>query len=886
METVLFIAPHLSTGGLPQYLVKKVELLKDTYNIFVVEYDDITGGRLIIQKDRLVNLIGDKLITITANDSKQSLIDLIQKIKPYLIHFEEMPEYFMADHIAAQIYKPDREYKIFETCHDSSFNPDNKRFRPDKFVLVSKYQTDMLGPLNIPSEVVEYPIEYKERPDRTTILNNLGLDPSYKHVLHVGLFTPRKNQQEFFEYARRFENDKVIFHSIGNLADNFKFYWEPLLVNKPKNVIIHGEKNNVDDYYSAMDLFLFTSRGTVNDKETMPLVIREAISWNIPTLIYNLPVYQNYFDKFESVHYLNFDNFDDNVRLIDTMLPDRDKTVVIISAYPTTKSGIDLTLKSILSAKEHGFDVILTSHAKVSEKIQSAVDYLIYDSNNILTFHDYYNRGWFSGDDYNMELYLTGENNHIYHGPAVYTNYYNGIGLAKTLGYKNAICQNFDMNITDNSVYFKLISGLNEKKAVFNKTIGNEGNCLRTVMFATNIEFFSDKFKLITNDRDYNEWKLKVGSESNGLENMFYHTLKNDINEIEILTDSEFYDMLKHCNIDACSLAEYFTVLPTDNPNEFVIWYSTNNSVDNRLSVIQVIQKNGNSTDVILNERINILNETKYYKRIKYNGGEYKIILTEDGVHKKTILIDAEYITNTIKNNGKFHYTKPNKKINVVHLVTDPQNNEREQKSIDSIKSFANDNDIHYTQVLNEIYKDIPPTDNCYRPDDIAMEPGHMKLTPGHYGCYLAHKKGITLPENKDYDIIIVFEGDAVITEDHQVLLNKILGWSGIAKKEILDLVGFGNITTNYKHKTDDIFVGVSAFIPAHAYFINKERLQFVSDKLTDSKWDVFDLWVRGSANLTCGVTDKVYAQQISGYSLLDKKIKNKDNDLKIIYTN
>ena len=33
---------------------------------------------------------------------------------------------------------------------------------------------------------------------------------------------------------------------------------------------------------------LFTSRGNENDKETMPLVIREAISWNLPVLIYKI----------------------------------------------------------------------------------------------------------------------------------------------------------------------------------------------------------------------------------------------------------------------------------------------------------------------------------------------------------------------------------------------------------------------------------------------------------------------------------------------------------------------------------------------------------------------------------------------------------------------
>ena len=35
----------------------------------------------------------------------------------------------------------------------------------------------------------------------------------------------------------------------------------------------------------------------------MPLVIREAISWQLPILIYNLPVYLNYFDKFNNIQY-------------------------------------------------------------------------------------------------------------------------------------------------------------------------------------------------------------------------------------------------------------------------------------------------------------------------------------------------------------------------------------------------------------------------------------------------------------------------------------------------------------------------------------------------------------------------------------------------------
>ena len=33
MQKLLFIAPHLSTGGLPQYLTKKIELLQNEFDI-------------------------------------------------------------------------------------------------------------------------------------------------------------------------------------------------------------------------------------------------------------------------------------------------------------------------------------------------------------------------------------------------------------------------------------------------------------------------------------------------------------------------------------------------------------------------------------------------------------------------------------------------------------------------------------------------------------------------------------------------------------------------------------------------------------------------------------------------------------------------------------
>ena len=295
MKKLLYIAPHLSTGGLPQYLTKKIELLKNEFEIYLIEWVDCTGGVLVVTRNKILKLIDpDKIFTL--GEDKQEIINIINQIQPDIIHLEEIPEMFMDSTISEQIYTSDRNYIIVETSHDSSYDTTKKRFFPDKFMFVSQWQIDQYKDIDVPKTLVEYPIEYVERPNREKALRELGLDHNKRHVLHVGLYTPRKNQAEFFEYARQLPN--VQFHSLGNQADNFKWYWEPLIENKPDNVIWWNERTDVDAFYQAMDLFLFTSRGSANDKETMPLVIREAISYQIPTLIYNLEVYQNYFDKY------------------------------------------------------------------------------------------------------------------------------------------------------------------------------------------------------------------------------------------------------------------------------------------------------------------------------------------------------------------------------------------------------------------------------------------------------------------------------------------------------------------------------------------------------------------------------------------------------------
>ena len=306
---ILYITPHLSTGGLPQYLLKKIQCLKEN-EIWCVEYNFVSD-RYTVQRNQVANLLKEKFISL-GNEPKENLLDLIAQIAPHIIHFEEFPETFVSHEMLYKIYSKERHYLIFETSHGVYYKPETKIFLPDKFIFVSEMQTEIYGKMGVAYEIVEYPVDFKD-PDKS-FKKELGFSDDVKHVLNVGLFTQGKNQKELIEYARALVDEKIQFHFIGNMAVNFKEYWEPLLKDLPKNCLIWGERSDVDKFYQAADLMVFTSK-----KETSPLVIREALSWKLPCLIYNLPAYKNMYDKFSGVSYLKDGDFKENLKKIKSL---------------------------------------------------------------------------------------------------------------------------------------------------------------------------------------------------------------------------------------------------------------------------------------------------------------------------------------------------------------------------------------------------------------------------------------------------------------------------------------------------------------------------------------------------------------------------------------
>ena len=321
---IVYITPHLSTGGMPEYLRNKIELLKDDNEIWVFEKKFEPAYRTV--RDKIENLIGDKLINLDVNIQK--LPDMINKINPDIIHFEELSDYHFDDFILDQIYKTDRTWRIIETLHDSSIDYLEKSYIPDKMIVVSPWQHKNFLSLNIPIEIINHEIKPGLR-DRS-FLQSLSLDPNKKHVLQVGLWSKRKNQSETIEIAKKLPN--IEFHFVGSLTDNYKDYWEPLLSNLPSNCKVWGERNDVDKFYSCVDLVIFPSRGDYGDRETNPLVIRESIAWNTPLLLRDLPVYMGMYNSGSLLKFMS-DDIEENKKIIEKMLDINSEEIKVVEDF-------------------------------------------------------------------------------------------------------------------------------------------------------------------------------------------------------------------------------------------------------------------------------------------------------------------------------------------------------------------------------------------------------------------------------------------------------------------------------------------------------------------------------------------------------------------------
>jgi autotransporter strand-loop-strand O-heptosyltransferase len=302
---ILFLAPHLSTGGMPSFLLKRIESLLEyskELELYVVEFSN-HSDHFVVQKNKIKELLPPSHFWTLGQD-KMELINIIEENEFDIIHLDEMIEAFdfhnpMTPDLMNYLYKNDRTWKIVETCHNIIFQPNlEKHFHPESYAYCTPWHKENTFK-EMPSygEVFEFPIENKI-PSSTEKIESklkLGFNPNKKHVVNVGLWTSGKNQKEGVELARLIEktNPEYQFHFVGNQAPNFQDYWQPLMNDLPSNVKVWGERNDVNLFLTASDIFMFNSTWECN-----PLVLRESISYGLPTLSRNLPQYMDMFTNY------------------------------------------------------------------------------------------------------------------------------------------------------------------------------------------------------------------------------------------------------------------------------------------------------------------------------------------------------------------------------------------------------------------------------------------------------------------------------------------------------------------------------------------------------------------------------------------------------------
>jgi glycosyltransferase involved in cell wall biosynthesis len=883
MKKLLIITPHLSTGGAPQVTVNKVELLRDHFEIKVVEYSFLAWS-FVVQRLKIIDMLREGVNFHSLGENKYNeLVQIMQQFSPDVVVMEEFPEMFMDDKITAFIYSETRTWKISETTHDSSFNPKWKKWMPDSFVFVSSYNIFKYIHLDIPMDVIEYPIDKKSR-NKVERQKQFGLDPSYKHFVTVGLFTPRKNQAYAFELGKYLKNHKVKFHFLGNQAGNFEDYWKPLMADKPDNCVVWGERNDVNTFLEACDVFFFPSKGDRGNKELNPIAIKEAMEYDdIIKVMYNLDVYCNKYNNEENMVYLTGDIGSDAASIVKKLNLDvLDEECIILGTYPNIKDRVQWTKDTINSLKPLGRKIILLSHYPVDQDIQRMVDYYIYDAHNPLTHHSYYTRFYNEREDYFAEININGlkDSNQSL---TVLTNIFNGAKAAKELGFKRFFYTTYDVILDPRDIPAVNDAFKTDKKICAATLPTPQGKGIQTngIMFDT--DFFLKEFDDVRTPEEWNTVCARRKCE-NYLEDYLSKVIFSfNQNDIQLVTNDKD-TLLIHSGLGVASNSEYYSVIPVEGKANFYMFYFFTYNRDNRKIYISI----GDD----MSKRIIPSQKHEWYYEFEFKGEPILVRMDfydEDDCYKIEEFKLNKDTLHKYTNTGKFKWKKKDKpRIKLVHIQT-TLNDEREQASRASLEQVK-DHGWQYILHTNEPYKSLPPSYNCIRPSCVSMELFNEEqvrqygtaLTPAHYGCYEAFKNAI-LSEFYDCDFLMVCEGDCIIETDIHFFVRKVEQCAHLMGPNGINYMSFGDKDTleygwpqspMIKDINDDMYV-TDHIIGLQSIMFPISVADYLKNTLRKHKWDASDMYFNNIfAGPQMGIVKKRLTTQADGFSLIDNMQK------------
>jgi FkbM family methyltransferase len=817
----------------------------------------------------------------------------------------------MDDEIAHKLYDKNREYVIVETSHDSGFNPANKRFFSDHLALISQWQIDKFKDYDIPITLLESDIEYKTKTQnqREEGLLKLGLDPKKKHVLNVGLWTSRKNQAEVLEYAKELERyPEIEFHFVGNQAPNFEHYWGPLIHNLPSNVQVWGERSDVNSFYECMDLFLFTSRGTNGDMETSPLVLREATGHQMPILMYNLPVYLNYYDKFPNIKYLT--DFKTNINQILTSLnmqeqPEsklfriqyvKDENKVFV--YYNEKNPIDVSISVADIDSKHAIYAFDGKFQDYSSVWCVPIPVPALNKMNVSGyFRGYEINFWNIKRDTIIESHTVwyNENAPYFERVLFPTDPFNLTWINYTEMFVEKFYNPLQMEITGTCLDIGANDGLYTEYLLRNgadKVYAIECDP-RSIKFLNNR--FNDNEKVVVVDKamwSSNETNVKLSfrTDTSTVSSLVHdaqkhgHSMNYEHDGFYEVNTWDYKTLLSKMNITKVN----FFKIDIEGAEYNVFKSMSDEDIQNIDGFMVEVHWNDNGKIYQITDR---LEQLGFEIELRRHTEDNAIVEKQDW---------SKYWMCTFYASKK---KEPRKFSLVIHHLQTTLLSDVEKKSRDKIdyliyllKKDSRFSEVKWYRHMNAPWSRLPTTENCSRPNAVSMELfpnginqyGETALTPAHYGCFRAFNDAIQMKFNQDFSATMIFEGDADIQNVYAFIECLYIALCEADKNEI-DFISFGGayhletgeLLAHPVQHIDSLHFGwISKHVPfAHSIIIPQRYIRQMMHAFATEPWDAADLFFinhfKMNPNRKQFVSESQLSYQIDGYSLIDKKVKN-----------
>lgn len=261
------------------------------------------------------------------------------------------------------------------------------------------------------------------------------------------------------------------------------------------------------------------------------------------------------------------------------------KTIFIIDTYADNIQKEEILKKCIESIKPLGYDILITTHKQVSDKISNLVDYVLFDKDNRLNEINFYTGyiQYFPHLNFDIELYTTPDMGVKSHEFPIIKSIRNALSFANGVGYTQFIFSEFDsiFSKTDLNKITNMVAEMKYKKFSVLKN-GDDG--YDTIFFMGNTSFFLEKFNTFFPEtiEEYN--KDFTYQYPYRLEIFMYQMLMNDITLGNVI-NTKFSEYFDSHNKNLFRIGNYNAYIIPDQNKEYHVCVQNSNDVECEVEV-------------------------------------------------------------------------------------------------------------------------------------------------------------------------------------------------------------------------------------------------------------------------------------------------------------